>query len=271
MTKEQLQERINKLEVKIEKEIKNRDKYLNKISNNFKEYTDINKYKWQDVEEMNLNFSSYDEKYAFEDCRRKNINIKDYTTTLNKYKNQLKALSDLVDLPSLKEFLNNWKEEAINYYTTLVDSYIKERKEIKEEYIKNGTIVEADGCIFYKSPLKAEYHKKCEALNKAYGSYILNIVSYYFSTRYEKIKEDMEKEAQAKYKKLVNRISNIVGEIKDCSNLSIKNGEINGIISGNKGKASINTVVAGGYNENVIVNVKHGQCLHYRVLVKECK
>ena len=107
MTKEQLQERINKLEVKIEKEIKNRDKYLNKISNNFKEYTDINKYKWQDVEEMNLNFSSYDEKYAFEDCRRKNINIKHYTTTLNKYKNQLKALSDLVDLPRLKEFLNN--------------------------------------------------------------------------------------------------------------------------------------------------------------------
>ena len=81
----------------------------------------------------------------------------------------------------------------------------------------------------------------------------------------------MEKEAQAKYKKLVNRISSIVGEIKDCSNLSIRNGEINGIISGNKGKASINTVVAGGYNENIIVNVKHGQCLHYRVLVKECK
>lgn len=269
MTKEQLQERISKLEVKIEKEIKNRNKYLNRLSNNFKEYTDINHYKWKDIEEMNLKFSSYDEKYAFEDCRRKNINISDYTTTLNKYKNQLKALSDLVDLPALKEFLNNWKEEAINYYTALVDSYIQHRKEIEEEYTKKGTIT--NGCIYYNSPFKAEYHEKCEALKKAYGSYILNIVNYYSSTRYEKIKEDMEKEAQAKYKKLVNRISGIVGEINDCSHLSIKNGEINGIISGNKGKASINTVVAGGYNENVIVNVKHGQCLHYRVLVKEYK
>lgn len=269
MTKEQLQERINKLEVKIEKEIKNRDKYLNRLSKNFKEYTDINNYKWQDIEKMNLKFSSYDEEYAFEDCRRKNINIKDYTTTLNKYKNQLKALSDLVDLPILKEFLNNWKKEAINYYTALVDSYIKNRKEIEEEYIKKGTIV--DGGIYYNSPFKAKYHEKCENLKKAYDSYILNIVTYYFSTRYEKINEDIEKEAQAKYKKLVNRISSIVGEIKDCSNLSIKKGEINGIISGNKGKASINTVVAGGYNENIIVNVKHGQCLHYRVLVKECK
>lgn len=269
MTKEQLQERINKLEVKIEKEIKNRDKYLNGLSNNFKEYTDVNKYKWQDLEKMNLKFSSYEEKYAFEDCRRKNINIKDYTITLNKYKNQLKALSDLIDLPVLKEFLDNWKKEAINYYTVLVDSYIQHRKEIEEEYTKKGTIT--NGCIYYNSPFKVEYYKKCEDLKKAYGSYILNIVSYYSSTRYEKIKADMEKEAQAKYKKLVNRISSIVGEIKDCSNLNIKNGEINGIISGNKGKASINTVVAGGYNENVIVNVKHGQCLHYRVLVKEYK
>ena len=72
--------------------------------------------------------------------------------------------------------------------------------------------------------------------------------------------EIARREKLAKYEDLCNRISAVVGEIKDASNLSIgnKNGEINGTVTGSKGNAKVETISAGGYAV---------QCFHYRVLV----
>lgn len=261
MTKEQLQERINKLENKIEKTKKNKEKYYNQLSEKNKIIANNPEYKkW--ANRRTLNYSSYEEKVMIESYFTKLLELEQFENTLNKYQNQIKALDDLIEIPVLREFLKNWKESAIEYYIELTDNYKKDVKELHKKYFNTYGGMK-DGKTW------KEYSKEEEELNKRYGLYVIN-VCHYGSSKNEQIKKNMEQEAQNKYKKLINRISNLVGEIKNCEHLRIgDNGEINGIIEGNKGKAKIETIVAGGYNEHIIVNVKHGQCAHYRVLVKE--
>lgn len=82
----------------------------------------------------------------------------------------------------------------------------------------------------------------------------------------------MEKEKENKYFQLVDQITKYVGEIKDVSNLKIgPKGDLNGLVIGDKGKASVQTIFAGGEHVNEIVNIKHGQVLHYRTVVKPLK
>ena len=67
---------------------------------------------------------------------------------------------------------------------------------------------------------------------------------------------------------LFKRCSAVVGVITDATNLSVgQNLSLNGFIVGENGKARVETIMAGGYNQDTIVNVNRGQCLHYRVLV----
>lgn len=80
----------------------------------------------------------------------------------------------------------------------------------------------------------------------------------------EKLNKLLTQEKQHKYEDLCNRISAVVGEIEDVSNLSIgnQNGELNGIVKGTKGTARVETIGAGGYAV---------QIFHYRVLVHKLK
>lgn len=95
------------------------------------------------------------------------------------------------------------------------------------------------------------------------GKYVL----YNFNE--EKLNKLLKEERKRKYEALVNRVTEITGEITDVSGLDIDpRGDLNGIVIGKNGKARVNTIGAGGYNEGEIVNVKHGQVFHYRVLVK---
>lgn len=88
----------------------------------------------------------------------------------------------------------------------------------------------------------------------------------------ERLAKIIEAEKKAKYEDLCNRISAVVGEINDVSNLRISaKGNLDGIVMGTKGGAKVETIGAGGYNTGTIVNVKHGQIFHYRVLVHKLK
>ena len=88
----------------------------------------------------------------------------------------------------------------------------------------------------------------------------------------EELEKILSKEVELKYWNMINKVTPITGEITDASLLKIApDGNINGILIGNKGKARLETIYAGGINEGVIVNVKHGQCLHFRLLCNELK
>lgn len=260
MTKEQLQERVSKLEVKIEKTRKAINKYYNSLSEEGKKLADneVGK-RWEERKSLNIN---WDDETNLDSYYRKSSELREFENTLNKYKNQIQALEDLIEIPVLREFLNNWKEGVIEYNIRLSDTYKEKLSSINEKYFKNGIISDP--------VLSREYSKEINQLDKMFGKYIVDLVRYYRKSKNEQIKKDIEKEAQKKYEALVDRINNIVGTITNCKYLNIgSNGEINGIIEGDKGKAKVETIEAGGYNENIIVNVKHGQCFHYRVLVKE--
>ena len=72
--------------------------------------------------------------------------------------------------------------------------------------------------------------------------------------------EVLTKEVESKRAKLIARVEKKTGKITDASALRIgANGELNGVVKGEKDIAEVNTITAGGYNI---------QCLHYRVLVK---
>lgn len=88
----------------------------------------------------------------------------------------------------------------------------------------------------------------------------------------EKLNRIIEADKKAKYEDLCNRVTEVTGEIQDVSNLHIgAKGDLNGYVIGANGKAKVETIGAGGYNTGTIVNVKHGQIFHYRVLVHKLK
>lgn len=78
----------------------------------------------------------------------------------------------------------------------------------------------------------------------------------------EWLEKEIEQEKNNKLIDLMNRVSSITGIITDASYLTIKEGNLNGYIIGQDGKAEVETIGAGGWNI---------QCYHYRTLIKKIK
>ena len=77
--------------------------------------------------------------------------------------------------------------------------------------------------------------------------------------RADDLKKDLDRSAKAKYDDIIERTNDIVGEITDASGLSVgAKGELNGYITGTRGRAKVQTIGAGGYNI---------QCFHFRTLI----
>ena len=75
--------------------------------------------------------------------------------------------------------------------------------------------------------------------------------------------KEIEEEKNNKLIDLMTRVSKITGEIIDATNLYIADdGNLNGFIIGKDGKATVETIIAGGYNIQVE---------HFRVLIKPRK
>ena len=87
------------------------------------------------------------------------------------------------------------------------------------------------------------------------------------------LNKEIEEEKNNKLIDLMTRVSKITGEIIDATNLYIADdGNLNGFIIGKDGKATVETITAGGYNEHIILDSgRHGQCAHFRVLVHKIK
>lgn len=184
-------------------------------------------------------------------------------------------------IPVLDEFLKNWKAAAKEWYTENVNDYIKLRADENKAwtaYHKDHPVKDdGEHSSWYNG-----YEEQCDWKRKYYSAITTLSKEIYERGRFngkdkepdwDYLEKTLEEERRHKYTDLVNRITGIVGVIQDLKGLSIgeKNGELNGIIIGDKGKARIETVGAGGYHVDEIVNIKHGQVFHYRVLIHEVK
>ena len=78
-----------------------------------------------------------------------------------------------------------------------------------------------------------------------------------------KLNKDLDKDANTKYDFIIERTNAIVGTITDATNLKIgRKGDLNGFIIGERGKAKVETIGAGGYNI---------QCYHFRTLINKIR
>lgn len=192
----------------------------------------------------------------------------------------------------LKEFLENWKQHAIDYYRQKRIRFIEYRKELRAaeraarlEALQTLPSLERSRKLYegrepsdcdlanlwprkdvdeFLRERGLDYYQIQKKLQAKGDGIIFRMLE--ISNEQERegwLERTMEEEKRAKLLDLIGRIMSTVGTITDASALYIgPEGDINGYIVGTEGKAKIQTIGAGGYNI---------QCFHFRTLIHEYK
>lgn len=209
-----------------------------------------------------------------EEIRRATRDLEDATVQLKKYQNMLqveeakdnKLENDRIDV--IWNFLLNYKENVKEYIRNNLQwlvKYYEYNSKACDWHNKNAWKVRAGEMS------KEEYNKVYNELNSLEKEAKENIHPYTYKVarknyttneRYideEELEKILLKDITSRYFRLINQVTKHVGKITDASNLKMgMNGDLNGYIEGEDGKAKVETISAGGYNI---------QCFHYRVLV----
>lgn len=276
MTKEELQKRIEKKQKDIEKIEKRITKWTTKKDSE-KEFE--KEYGWLNTfEERKDDFK----KDWIENCEREirsaNRDLAEANETLKKYQDQVNKIDEFNKSEKIEviwNFLQEWRKEAYQFYVDNVKLYSELYNKEEEEYEKYKKSDEYQHMLKLVTRLNYtstyRIHRKWEEKYFApITSLTMDITTNRASGKFdeEKLNKILDKDVEYKYNDFVNRIKEKAGEIQDVSGLKIAgNGIINGVVIGDKHTVKVETILAGGYNANVIVNVKRGQILHYRVLV----
>lgn len=201
------------------------------------------------------------------------------------YQDQLSKETEKADSRNIQvilDFLDAWKAESFEYYHKVLPQYIadtnaknerdskhaddwnsgkirKMSKEERKEYQEAHR--SADQAYYSKWSWFFTYvHAKYTRMNPDADIFEKAIIKVDYSIDDEKLKKDLDDEANRKYDFIIERTNAIVGQITDASYLYIgKSGELNGFIIGTRGKAEVETIGAGGYNI---------QRFHFRTLIK---
>lgn len=150
------------------------------------------------------------------------------------------------NLKPIDQLLDNWKASLTEQVPALYKQYKEKREAIWHD-------LELDG--YGKLKARAD-------LKSAYGRIV---VEHGYDSVYDPVKfaAFLDKEAAKKKADIIARCNDKAGGIDKVEWTYIgPDGRINGIISGPKGRFSIKSIFAGGYNI---------QCLHVRVLVHKLK
>lgn len=150
------------------------------------------------------------------------------------------------NLKPIDQLLDNWKANL----TEQVPALYKQYKE-KREAIWHDPELDGYNRLKAQADLKSNYGKM--------------VVEHGYDSVYDPVKfaTFLDKEASCKKADIIDRCNDKAGGIDEVEWTYIgPDGRINGIISGPKGRFSIKSIFAGGYNI---------QCLHVRVLVHKLK
>lgn len=226
------------------------------------------------------------------------IDLGEANNTLKKYQTQLanlQAFDNQEKIGPLWEFLTEWEKHCNDWYHRNAERYAKlaigyadEYKEWSDNYDKENPRPEDEAPRAASVWSRNKYHAEREFQEDYYSGindFTITITKlrkgyldpeytedghYNINRRYgpieflgideEALQKALSDEKKRKYEDLCRRIEDVVGEITNVGNLHIgnQNGEINGYVEGTNGKATVETISAGGYAV---------QCFHYRVLV----
>ena len=235
-------------------------------------------------------------KDAIEDAVKKLAEVKAVAENWQKKLGEKISKEDFIKANApqiLVDFLNKWKEETIKYYIQRRIDFIEYEKSLRKECLdarreaahtlpeleyarewekEHGELTDSDLLNLYPRRVvdaflkerKLDYWSVQEKL-KAHTDYITTrlVEIRDENERMEWLEKTIEEEKQIKLISIIEKINAVVGTITDASYLSIgMSGEINGVIEGTEGKATVETIGAGGYNI---------QRFHFRTLVKEWK
>ena len=216
----------------------------------------------------------YDLRWAKDNLKTIQSKLKDLEIQLNNlFKQQEKEQkkNEVERIPAIEKFLEQWKVKVIEWYTAEYQKLLDYKAEVATKRIELDKWRIDNGFTHYGCYKEVEAKEKEMGIDyKTTGKYIknrfhaltINLQDYpdTWNLHLEKV---IESDKVAKRMILVLRVKEITGKITDASGLYIGgNGEINGIVTGENGKAKVETISAGGYNI---------QCWHFRVLVKEIK
>lgn len=231
MKSQQLIERIKKNEEKLVKKEALLQKKLSKMD------LDINlELKTTELYKIYYNSVDYGKWCEIESLKSTYNDIKDIKDLIEKYKKQLETAKQkeekLVEIPQV----------LVDFKQYLIDTWTKQDLDIRK---------------FYKKEYKALGYKEFVDKYK-YTSYI------HMNMEKKEFVKINTKDAETLILNFIKRVEDKAGEIKDCSNLIVTEGNggysvINGFVEGTKGKAVVESIGAGGYNI---------QKYHIRVLVK---
>ena len=233
--------------------------------------------------------------YTEDDLRSANKDLEYAKGQLAKYEEELATEIDKSrsrNVPAILEFLEQWKERVFSYYNDGLEKFYAEKEMVHELYKKYSDMFwDRDTAEKEQKSLEATkayedardaFDKKCRGYYEKYEyetkfgkriskrkirdgeyEYLAPYSNFCREEAIERLKKDLENEANRKYDFIIERVNSICGTILDASGLSVgAKGDLNGVIIGEKGNAHVQTIGAGGYNIQVF---------HFRTLIKEIK
>jgi len=268
MDKTQLLDRISKKEVQIEKINKRIIKWSKELTEEQISFVE------ESIDSLWSEYrTSIQEKFGkynsnMDELRRAHQDLAEAKVILNKYKNQLELVESREGqekIPVLVEFFKRYKKEVTRYIEfnmpTLVE-YYRINSEYCDWHNHRNSIMREENLT------EDEWKKKLYQLREREDELKSMVHPITFSV-YDRRAEDnidrekldkiLDKDIEAKYYNMVERVTKITGEIIDADHIDIGgDGNLNGVIKGTEGTAKLETIGAGGYNI---------QCYHYRLLV----
>lgn len=252
----------------ITKRIEGKEKEIEKLTKKLERIRKVEAQNWQDPNPYY--YSEYDLRVTLKD-------LSEAEKSLNEYKAQLVAENEKSasrNIQAIVDFLNGWKERTFDFYESSIERY----EEAYREYLQKNT----EHCNWWnnrgwkdlddpnaKEKIEAEYKEYCIRFREAWNwitPYVERKRNYKTNNweivlKVEKLRKDLEQEANRKYDFIIERTNAIVGKITDAVALRVgSKGDLNGYIRGEKGTARIETIGAGGYNI---------QCFHFRTLINK--
>lgn len=185
----------------------------------------------------------------------------------------------------IKDFFERWKQESISFFSNRYEEYLafvqklhadeyaarREALSALPEYAQYASRAESMSeyelnNVYPRQPMERYLHereldyKSIAERKRSVSGDIVQAMCHYGNSdeRAMFLETTMEREMRGKLLDLAQRIGKSVGKITDARGLHVSNGEIAGVIIGEHGSASIQTIGAGGYNV---------QRFHFRTLV----
>lgn len=241
----------------IQKRVTGKEKEVEKLE---KKLARINKAKASNWENNPYYYDESDLKYTQRDLDEAN-------KMLAKYRADLKEATEKANSRNVKvivDFLEDWKVNTKKFYERMTVGYIEALEDwyrYEHEYCDWFNYQRRNCTVEERKAKRVEYDERKKEFTSEWNWMMIYMEGKCLNE--EKLDRDIKNEADRKYDFIIERTNAIVGTITDASNLYIgKDAELNGYIIGERGKAKVQTIGAGGWNI---------QRYHFRTLIHEMR